>query len=190
MAFVFDKGADVNWRPEASSHSCTRPQVRCPKRAIPVNLLRYFKPEYVLKPKDDALIPACVALDLQADGWWVRSKIVWVKPNAMPESVKDRPRDVYEDIFMLTKSAHFYWDAIAVREPASDGTHSRGKGQGGPKQMARESEGLYKGWCDATRNVLSYRNLRNVWSFPTQPFSGAHFAGISNSLGKDSIDRR
>jgi DNA modification methylase len=74
-----------------------------------------------LKPKDLCLIPQRVAIAAQADGWWVRSMIVWAKPNPMPESCTDRPTDAYEHIIMLTKSERYYWDADAVREPAATG---------------------------------------------------------------------
>ncbi|MGH8863280.1 MAG: DNA-methyltransferase [Burkholderiales bacterium] len=140
-----------------------------------------------LKPKDLVLMPARVALAAQADGWWVRSVIVWAKPNPMPESVTDRPTDAYEHILMLTKSARYFWDADAVREPAGDNTHSRGNGDGGPKARDRAEEGTFEGWCDGTREVLASRNLRNVWTFPTQPFSGAHFATFPEELPRRCI---
>ncbi len=70
-----------------------------------------------LKPKDLCMIPARVALALQADGWWLRMDIVWDKPNPMPESVTDRPTKSHEYIFLLSKSAKYYYDADAIREP-------------------------------------------------------------------------
>lgn len=77
------------------------------------------KPPVGLKPKDLCLIPQRVALAAQQDGWWIRSDIIWSKPNPMPESVRDRPTDAYEHILMLTKSARYYWDAEAVGEPST-----------------------------------------------------------------------
>lgn len=74
-----------------------------------------------LKPKDLMGIPWRLAFALQDDGWYLRSDIVWNKPNAMPESVKDRPARSHEFIFMLTKSEKYYYDWQAVREPADDG---------------------------------------------------------------------
>lgn len=71
----------------------------------------------VLKDKDLCLIPFRVAIAAQEDGWWIRSVIIWNKPNPMPESVKDRPTDAYEHILMLTKSSRYYWDIESVREP-------------------------------------------------------------------------
>jgi DNA modification methylase len=172
-----------------------------------------------LKPKDLCLIPSRVAIAAQADGWWVRSMIVWAKPNPMPESCTDRPTDSYEHILMFTKSERYYWDADAVREPAatgwngssftdardaavypnlghgprntfgyaSKGTHSRGKGDDGPKARARAKEGVHEDWAESTRDVLGYRNIRNVWMFPTQPYSGAHFATFPEELPRRCI---
>ena len=71
-----------------------------------------------LKPKDLMLMPARVALALQADGWWVRSEIVWHKPNPMPESVTDRPTNAHEKVYLLTKSPRYFYDAEAVRVAA------------------------------------------------------------------------
>jgi len=70
----------------------------------------------IVKPKDLCLIPFRVALAAQEDGWWVRSIIIWAKPNPMPESVKDRPTESHEYILMLTKSKNYYWDQDAVTE--------------------------------------------------------------------------
>jgi DNA modification methylase len=71
-----------------------------------------------LKPKDLIGIPWRVAFALQADGWWLRSDIIWHKPNPMPESVTDRPTKSHEYIFLLSKSAQYYYDAEAIKEPA------------------------------------------------------------------------
>ena len=65
------------------------------------------------------MMPARVALALQADGWWLRSDIIWHKPNPMSESIKDRPTVAHEHVFLLAKSARYFFDAEAVREPAS-----------------------------------------------------------------------
>jgi DNA modification methylase len=71
-----------------------------------------------LKPKDLVGIPWRVAFALQADGWWLRSDIVWAKPNPMPESVTDRPTKAHEYLFLLAKSKRYYYDAKAIEEPA------------------------------------------------------------------------
>ena len=79
----------------------------------------------VLKPKDLMMMPARVAMALQADGWWLRSEIIWHKPNPMPESVTDRPTNAHEKLFLLTKSARYFYDAEAVRVPLTIGTTER-----------------------------------------------------------------
>ncbi|MHB1293793.1 MAG: DNA-methyltransferase [Anaerolineae bacterium] len=70
-----------------------------------------------LKPKDLIGIPWRVALALQADGWFLRSDIIWYKPNCQPESVKDRPTQCHEYVFLFSKSESYYYDHLAVREP-------------------------------------------------------------------------
>ena len=141
-----------------------------------------------LKSKDLCLIPSRVALAAQSDGWWIRSDIIWNKPNPMPESVRDRPTNAYEHILMLTKSKKYYWDIEAVREESqlksnSFGSNQRdtaighglGSGNSGinaAKARARETGGF------------QYRNLRDVWTFPTTPFPGAHFAVFPEKLPK------
>ena len=87
------------------------------KSDIPAHLLKYFKPKHVLKQKDDAGIPWRVAFALQADGWYLRSTMPWLKRSAMPESVTDRPTSAVEYFFLLTKNRKYYYDADAIREP-------------------------------------------------------------------------
>jgi DNA modification methylase len=79
-----------------------------------------------LKPKDRMLIPARVAIALQADGWWVRDEIVWHKPNPMPSSVTDRTTSAHEMVYLLTKQARYFYDADAIREEVTGNAHSRG----------------------------------------------------------------
>ena len=123
-----------------------------------------------LKHKDLCGIPWRVALALQADGWTLRSDIIWAKPNPMPESVTDRPTKAHEYVFLLTKSARYYWDAIAVRESGAEPDRQRRDRIGGVNGHAvRHSLGGIVG-ASATRN------LRTVWTINTQPYSGAHFA--------------
>ena len=80
-----------------------------------------------LKPKDLVGIPWRAAFALQADGWYLRSDIIWSKPNPMPESVTDRPTKAHEYLFLLTKSRRYYYDADAIREPGAEegGTHNK-----------------------------------------------------------------
>ncbi|MFH1058892.1 MAG: site-specific DNA-methyltransferase [Pseudomonadota bacterium] len=92
-----------------------------------------------LKPKDLCGIPWRFALALQRYGWWLRSEIIWVKPNPMPESVKDRPTKAHEQVFLLTKSWRYYYDHEAVREPlAGKNLHDlTGPGYHAPGQTAQ-----------------------------------------------------
>ena len=80
-----------------------------------------------LKPKDLCMIPARVALALQADGWWLRSEIVWHKPNPMPESVTDRPTKSHEMLYLLSKSERYFYDADAIKEPTTGSAHDRAR---------------------------------------------------------------
>ena len=128
-----------------------------------------------LKEKDLCLIPFRVALAAQADGWWVRSDIVWAKPNPMPESATDRPTRAHEYVLMLTKSANYFWDADAVREPQTGNAHSRrtdGKRDGTGTKVDSAIRGTHAGWRDEYIEVQGGRNLRSVWTFPSQPYSG------------------
>ncbi|MFG1429311.1 DNA-methyltransferase [Roseixanthobacter glucoisosaccharinicivorans] len=79
----------------------------------------------VLKPKDLCMVPNRLAIALQDDGWWVRSEIVWAKPNPMPESIRDRPATAHEKVFLLTKSERYWYDAMAVRQGASPASLQR-----------------------------------------------------------------
>ena len=132
-----------------------------------------------LKPKDLVGIPWRVAFALQADGWWLRSDIVWAKPNAMPESVTDRPTRAHELVFLLTKSRRYFYDAEAVREP--DQGRRSGNGYKRPERLSYgggdESRGQDFEWVGGAG-----RNRRSVWTVPTQCFKGAHFATFPEAL--------
>ena len=122
-----------------------------------------------LKPKDLIGIPWRVAFALQADGWWLRQDIIWHKPNPMPESVRDRCTKSHEYIFLLSKSARYYYDHEAIKEPALDGAK---RFNGSPTYKA-ELGGIFAG-KDST--PASDRNRRSVWTVSTKPYKGAHFA--------------
>lgn len=139
-----------------------------------------------LKPKDLIGIPWRLALGLQADGWWLRSDIIWHKPNPMPESVTDRPTKSHEYVFLLTKSAKYYYDAEAVREPAQDwGDRDR------TNWSARINAENYGQTPNAGGEkgdfAESGRNLRDVWTIPTQPYLEAHFATFPEKLVEPCI---
>jgi DNA modification methylase len=120
-------------------------------------------------------IPWRVAFALQADGWYLRSEIIWHKPNPMPESVTDRPTKAHEQMFLLTKSERYYYDADAVREP-----HAEPRAVG---RLTRAQASLGDSRARERRFPNpSGRNRRTVWTVATQPYSGAHFATFPPAL--------
>ena len=144
-----------------------------------------------LKPKDLIGIPWRVAFALQADGWWLRSDIIWHKPNPMPESVTDRPTKSHEYMFLLTKSARYYYDAEAVKEPLADSTLAdkrNGKGRLTTSDNTKYDLPPYSWYRNRkfTDPALG-RNLRSVWTIPTQSYSGAHFATYPEKLVEPCI---
>jgi DNA modification methylase len=92
-----------------------------PKRASHTGTIR----DAGLKPKDLIGVPWQIAFALRDDGWWLRSALPWVKRNGMPENIGDRPASAVEYVFMLTRSARYWYDADAVRRGASPSTHAR-----------------------------------------------------------------
>lgn len=141
-----------------------------------------------LKPKDLVGMPWRIAFALQADGWYLRSDIIWHKPNTMPESVTDRPTKSHEHLFLMTKAAKYFYDADAVREPharfwdeSNGGSWSYGKGDA--KRIAeRGAAGTHSGAYPLPNPAG--RNLRDVWTIATQPFSGV------SSYGRYRIESR
>jgi DNA modification methylase len=142
-----------------------------------------------LKQKDLIGIPWKVAFALQADGWYLRQDIIWHKPNPMPESVTDRCTKAHEYIFLLTKSARYYYDAEAVKEPNSEGSGKWGKMV--PTKTA-QAQGKHGASSALTANMTKQecidkyytngRNRRSVWTVNTQNYKGAHFATFPPKL--------
>ncbi len=157
-------------------------------RGVPQELGAQGKNTGSVKPKDLCLIPFRVALAAQSDGWWVRSVIIWNKPNPMPESVTDRPTESHEYILMLTKSAHYYWDQVAGSERASTPLECKSSqtfgAKGGKAEQVYGEKHLVSGkkWVNNGTH-----NLRSVWAFPTQPYKGAHFATFPEKLPERCI---
>jgi len=135
------------------------------------------------KPKDLLMMPARLAIALQADGWWLRSEIIWAKPNPMPESVTDRPTSSHEKIYLLTKASRYFYDAEAVREE-----HDIRRAEN-YKNPAREREGfnIQRSGGDGMGYNPSGRNLRNVWTMATQPYPESHFATFPEELPRKCI---
>jgi DNA modification methylase len=129
-----------------------------------------------LKAKDLVGIPWRVAFALQADGWWLRQDIIWHKPNPMPESVTDRCTKAHEYVFLLSKSARYFYDADAISERAVLGQHVRRRSSNFKKagsqadKFGSHNKGAELIACDGTRNK------RSVWTIATAPYKGAHFA--------------
>jgi len=136
-----------------------------------------------IKPKDLIGIPWMVAFALRSDGWYLRQDIIWNKPNPMPESVTDRCTKAHEYIFLLSKSARYYYDAEAILEPYTEpldrwaGQMVRGNYKTKTDQFAvQERNG---------RNMRpneNGRNRRSVWTVTTKPYTGAHFATYPEDL--------
>lgn len=138
-----------------------------------------------LKPKDLVGIPWHTAFALQADGWYLRQDIIWHKPNPMPESVTDRCTKAHEYIFLLSKSAKYFYDHEAIKEPAQDwGTRDRKSGSAfvdGTPGRSKQSGGKN---CNFAKIG---RNKRSVWTVPTKPFKKAHFATFPPKLIESCI---
>lgn len=139
------------------------------------------------KQKDLLGIPWRVAFALQADGWYLRSDIIWAKPNPMPESVTDRPTKAHEYVFLLTKSERYFYDAKAIREKSLlEGPVGFSDRMGGRAYaMGREPSGNEK--PGATWHYNGWRNKRSVWDIAARPYTGAHFATMPESLAEPCI---
>jgi len=143
-----------------------------------------------LKSKDLIGIPWRVALALQADGWYLRSDIIWNKPNPMPEAVKDRPTKSHEYIFLLTKSAKYYYDAEAIKEKVTGNSHAGRKDKKlSPNSFYEVEESKFnnrKGTWKPTY-LPEKRNKRSVWKLSSKPYSEAHFATFPEELPETCI---
>jgi DNA modification methylase len=144
-------------------------------------------PQEGLKDKDLVGIPWRVAFALQADGWWLRSDIIWSKPNPMPESVTDRPTKAHEYVFLLAKSERYYFGQEAVREPH---THPDAWRNTGDRSTVKELDRPYALAISRPKDHIGHkhgRNVRTVWTIATQPYAGAHFATFPEDLARRCI---
>jgi DNA modification methylase len=135
-----------------------------------------------LKHKDLIGIPWRVAFALQADGWYLRQDIIWHKPNPMPESVTDRCTKAHEYIFLLSKSARYFFDSNAMQEPSAQPDRSRNDRFGGNKYVegVKHSDGSQFTGSET-------RNRRSVWTVNTKPYRHAHFATFPPELIRPCI---
>lgn len=159
-----------------------RMEIKLPKDQIPLQALKFFRPCYILKNKDDSMIAHRLVMELIADGWYLRSSIIWDRPNAFPESVKDRPTRSHEYIFLLTKSAKYFYNQDAIREPGSRYKWNTQKFKSGD---ATRHHGSTKG--SEASDPTAGRNKRSVWSINTQPLKAAHFATFPEKLVEPCI---
>ena len=160
-----------------------------------------------LKSKNLIGVPWRLAFSLQADGWYLRDAIIWHKPNPMPESVRDRTTKAHEYLFLLTKSRKYFYDAAAIAEPGilrneapkfpagwDPENHGRGEKAGRYKSdkqrgHSRRHAGFNERWDSMSKveQCGGLRNKRSVWTIPTQPFPGAHFATYPEKLVEPCI---
>lgn len=155
------------------------------------------KPIIGFKPKDLIGIPWMLAFALRADGWYLRQEIIWHKPNPMPESVTDRCTKSHEQIFLLAKSANYYCDMDAIKEPAvGQNEHDlTGPGYAAPgqapntgnrKALRTDIESRHRSQIPGGQSLQAkpdgMRNKRSVWTVSTKPYKGAHFATFPTDL--------
>ncbi len=157
-----------------------------------------------LKHKDLVGIPWMLAFALRSEGWYLRSDIIWAKPNPMPESVTDRPTKAHEYVFLLTKSEKYFYDSVAIKEPAIYGSTANGArprdARTGRGRIAyegnrtqhkqdgvgkRQYTGFNERWKNGQESFVSIsetRNKRTVWTVATRSFKEAHFATFPEKL--------
>lgn len=162
-----------------------------------------------IKGKDLVGIPWMVAFALRADGWYLRSDIIWAKPNPMPESVTDRPTKSHEYLFLLSKQERYYYDAAAIRTEYKPDSHTTARAQrtsDGNKSVptperngirrsdkqrghSRRHAGFNDRWdaMERSEQQVNGANARSVWTIATMPYKGAHFATFPEELARRCI---
>ena len=135
----------------------------------------------LLKPKDLVMMPNRIAIALQEDGWWIRSEIIWHKPNPMPESTKDRPTSAHEKIWLITKSKKYYYDADAIKEPLTSTSLTR------LNQDIRNQKGSSRG----NGGMKSNGNMKAVFGkYQTDENEKKHRQGMSKTRGTKLVETR
>jgi len=132
-----------------------------------------------VKHKDLIGIPWMLAFALRADGWYLRQDIIWHKPNPMPESVRDRCTKAHEYIFLLSKSDKYFFDHVAIKQPAK--VSSEGIRFGGSK-YGDNDDPKYATRSGNVSKEYAFANRRSVWTVATHPYKGAHFATFPTAL--------
>lgn len=145
------------------------------------------------KRKDMIGIPWKLAFALRDAGWYLRQDIIWMKPNVMPEPVKDRCTKSYEHIFLFAKNETYFFNSEAIREPCSEASlvdFKRRKtlnNKGGGKDSY---EGVRPDLCRSRADYYGkdgMRNARDVWQINTKPYRGTHFATFPEELANRCI---
>ena len=154
------------------------------RQDLPKHSLKRNQRYQEIKEKDLMMIPNRVAIALQDAGWYIRSEIIWHKPNPMPESVRDRPTSCHEKIWLITKSKKYYYDADAIREPVAQGTITRlsEKNLKNQKGSTRGNGGMKSNGNMKPVGNMETKNKRNVWTVTTKPCKEAHFATFPKDL--------
>ena len=177
------KDDGVLWLNLGDSYAATRGYQVPDSKHVDVGNSRGMKAsEYGAKAKDLLGIPWRVAFALQADGWYLRSDVIWHKPNPMPESVTDRPTKAHEYLFLLTKSERYFYDADAIREPHVRLWDATNGGNLSPVGAHKANGAVRERGGDYPKPHELGRNRRTVWTVPTTPYSGAHFATMPEKL--------
>ena len=158
-----------------------------PSKKIDIDKTKSKSKKTNLKTKDLVGIPWRVAFALQDDGWYLRQDIIWAKPNPMPESVKDRTTKSHEYIFLLTKSAKYFYDADAIREPVSEISLKRAEygwdcDRPSTKNASMGGEGIHTKKMGNRFVNPNGRNKRSVWRITTRPYKEAHFATFPTEI--------
>ena len=153
------------------------------RQDLPTYSLKRNQRYQEIKEKDLMMIPNRVAIALQEAGWYIRSEIIWHKPNPMPESVRDRPTSSHEKIWLITKNKKYYYDAASIKEPLAASSIPRlNQNIKNQRGSARAHAGGKTNGPMKAVNLGSKRNKRNVWTVTTKPFRGAHFATFPKDL--------
>lgn len=134
------------------------------------------------KPKDLIGIPWMVAFALRADGWYLRSEIIWHKRAPMPESVTDRPTKAHEQVFLLAKNATYYYDHVAIMEPGSQDSHGGGRIDILHSPQKVHGAQSHKGLLSTVPAGATGRNKRSVWTLGPEPSGILHYATFPTKL--------
>ena len=157
-----------------------------PARALAESAMSFNKHGKGIKPKDLVGIPWMVAFALRADGWYLRSDVIWSKGSCMPESVTDRPTRSHEYVFLLTKNSRYFYDHEAVKEPSLTGDPRKPHGPGQASIGGRPASG-HRDEDNVRTGDTANRNRRSVWTLNSRPYKGAHFATMPTALAEVCI---